>query len=214
MKIVVGLGNPGREYVATRHNLGFMVVDSLFRRLNGSQLRSRFRSELAEATIDGEKVIMVMPQTYMNLSGVAVREVAHWYRVPPEDIRVILDDLDLPFGVSRFRGNGSAGGHNGLGSIIEQFGTTEVPRLRVGIGRSRATARAQVLSRFTPDEAKELPEIVERATDCSLMWLREGLIPAMNACNQKAKVPAPGDIAIPATESAKPAGDGGPAAPP
>jgi PTH1 family peptidyl-tRNA hydrolase len=191
MKIVVGLGNPGREYVATRHNLGFMVVDSLFRRLNGSQLRSRFRSELAEATVDGEKVILVMPQTYMNLSGNAVREVAHWYRVPPEDILVILDDLDLPFGVSRLRGSGSAGGHNGLGSIIEQLGTTEVPRLRVGIGRTGAAAKVQVLSRFTPEEVKELPEIVERATDCSLMWLREGLIPAMNACNQKPAPPKP-----------------------
>lgn len=191
MKIVVGLGNPGREYQATRHNLGFIVVDALFRRLNGSQLRSRFRSELAEATLNGEKVIMVMPQTYMNLSGVAVREVAHWYRVPPEDILIILDDLDLPFGTHRLRGRGSAGGHNGLGSIIEQLGTDEIPRLRVGIGRSRATARAQVLSRFTPEETKELPAIVERAVDCCEIWLREGLIPAMNACNQRPKPPKP-----------------------
>lgn len=198
MKIVVGLGNPGREYVATRHNLGFMVVNSLFRRINGTQLRSRFRSELAEANVDGEKVIMVMPQTYMNLSGNAVREVANWYKVPPEDILIILDELDLPLGVNRLRGNGSSGGHNGLGSIIEQLGTTEIPRLRVGIGRSGATARVQVLSRFTPEETKQLPEIVERATDCSLMWLREGLIPAMNACNQKPATSKPRDRVKPA----------------
>jgi PTH1 family peptidyl-tRNA hydrolase len=175
-----------------------MVVDELFRRLGGTPLRPRFRSELAEATCDGEKVVLVMPQTYMNLSGNAVREVAHWYRVPAPEVLIVLDDLDLPFGVNRLRPSGSAGGHNGLSSIIEQLGTVEVPRLRIGIGRSAAAARAQVLSRFTSDEVKELPEIVQRSADCCLLWLKEGMIPAMNRCNQKpAPPPAPvGDTAI------------------
>ena len=186
MKIVVGLGNPGREYAGTRHNLGFMVVDALFTQLAGSPLRARFRSELAEAIDAGEKVIFVKPQTYMNLSGTAVREVAHWFRVAPEEILILLDDLDLPFGAVRLRPSGSAGGHNGLGSIIEQLGTSEIPRLRLGIGRSQATARAQVLSRFSPDEATELPELIQRASACALVWLREGIITAMNQCNQKA----------------------------
>lgn len=191
MKIVVGLGNPGREYAATRHNLGFVVVDSLFAQLAGTPLRARFRSELAEAVDGGEKVIFVKPQTYMNLSGTAVREVAHWYRVAPEDVLIVLDELDLPFGAIRLRPSGSAGGHNGLGSIIEQLGTVEIPRLRIGIGRSHATARAQVLSRFAPAEAAELPEMVRRAADCALVWLREGMITAMNQCNQKATPAAP-----------------------
>lgn len=190
MKIVVGLGNPGREYAATRHNLGFMVVDELFRRLSGTALRARFRSELAEATCAGEKVILVKPQTYMNLSGTAVREVAHWYRVAAEDVLVVLDDLDLPFGSNRLRPSGSAGGHNGLSSIIEQLGTAEVPRLRVGIGRSAAAARAQVLSRFSSEEAAELPAIVQRSAECCLVWLEEGIITAMNRCNQKSASPA------------------------
>jgi PTH1 family peptidyl-tRNA hydrolase len=191
MKIVVGLGNPGREYAATRHNMGFMVVDELFNRLGGAPLRPRFRSELAEATSAGEKVILVKPQTYMNLSGTAVREVAHWYRVEASDVLIVLDELDLPFGTVRLRASGSAGGHNGLGSIIEQLGSVDVPRLRVGIGRSGVAARARVLSRFNPSEVDELPDIVQRATGCCLIWLEEGIIPAMNRCNQKPAPPPP-----------------------
>jgi PTH1 family peptidyl-tRNA hydrolase len=183
-----------------------MVVDELFRLLGGAPLRARFRSELAEASCEGEKVVLVKPQTYMNLSGNAVHEVAHWYRVPAHDVLIVLDDLDLPFGSNRLRRSGSAGGHNGLGSIIEQLGTVEVPRLRIGIGRSAAAARAQVLSRFTSDEAKALPEIVRRSADCCLLWLREGIVPAMNQCNQKPGPPSPavGDTATTQDQDAGP----------
>ncbi|MBA2521587.1 MAG: aminoacyl-tRNA hydrolase [Chloroflexia bacterium] len=184
-KIVVGLGNPGREYAATRHNLGFMVVEELARRLSATTARSRFRSELAEANLNGARVVLVKPQTYMNLSGHAVREVAHWYRVAAGDVLIVLDDLDLPFATQRLRGSGSAGGHNGLSSVIEQLGTVEVPRLRIGIGRSAAITRTQVLSRFTAEEAPALPAIVERSADCCLFWLEEGITTAMNLCNQK-----------------------------
>jgi PTH1 family peptidyl-tRNA hydrolase len=207
MKIIVGLGNPGREYAATRHNLGFMLVEELARRLSAATLSPRFRSELAEANHLGDKVILVKPQTYMNLSGNAVREVAHWYRVVASDVLIVLDDLDLPLGTVRLRGNGSAGGHNGLASVIEQLGTTDVPRLRIGIGRSVAAARTQVLSRFTSEEAASLPDIVQRAADCGLLWLDEGIVTAMNRCNQKAspepKQPLLEQSGPPRTQSSK-----------
>jgi PTH1 family peptidyl-tRNA hydrolase len=157
MRIIVGLGNPGREYASTRHNLGFLVVDELARRLGAHGARKRFRSDLAEGTLDGERIVLVKPQTYMNLSGYAVREVVNWYHAPRDNLLVVLDDLDLPSGTIRIRADGSAGGHNGLDSVIEQLGTRAVPRLRVGIGRGPGVATAQVLSRFSPAEEHRCP---------------------------------------------------------
>ena len=186
MKIVIGLGNPGREYVATRHNVGFMVVGRVARLVGAPEPKRRFRSELTEGVIDGEKLILVAPQTYMNLSGHAVREVVNWYRVPLDDVLIVLDDLDLPFGTLRLRGRGSAGGHRGLESIIEQLGTDAVPRLRFGIGRGRSEAIAHVLARFSEEEARRLPEVIDRAADAVLLWAREGLTVAMNAVNRRA----------------------------
>ena len=185
MKIVVGLGNPGREYAATRHNLGFMVTDELARRAGAAGSRKRFRSEIAEGTLAGEKLILVKPQTYMNLSGHAVREVVNWYRVARADLLVVLDDLDLPFGTLRLRADGSAGGHNGLASILEQLGSRAVPRLRIGIGRRPGAATAQVLSRFSAEEEKELPSVVAAAADCAVLWIEEGITTAMNRCNRR-----------------------------
>ena len=169
MKIVIGLGNPGRDYAATRHNLGFMVVDELARRTGASSGRKRFRSEIAEGTLAGEKLILVKPQTYMNLSGHAVREVVTWYRAVREDLLIVLDDLDLPFGILRLRADGSAGGHNGLTSVLEQLGSRAVPRLRLGIGRGPHEAKTQVLSRFSPGEAQALPMVIGAAADCATM---------------------------------------------
>lgn len=183
MHIVVGLGNPGREYLATRHNVGFMVIDELARRLSATGFRRRFRSELGEGLLAGEKVVLVKPQTFMNLSGGAVREVANWYHSPKENMLVVLDDLDLPFGSLRLRASGSAGGHNGLSSIIEQIGTHQIPRLKVGIGRGRLPATAHVLARFSPDEQRELPDIVSRATDAVEHWAQQGIVAAMNRFN-------------------------------
>ena len=185
MRIVVGLGNPGREYAITRHNLGFMVVDELARRMHAPTTRKRFRSEIADAVGDGQKLVLVKPQTYMNLSGHAVREVTHWYHAAPQDLLVILDELDLPFGTIRLRGEGSAGGHNGLASVLEQLGSRAIPRLRIGIGRGSNNATTQVLSRFTPEEEREIPEIIRAAADCVLLWSTEGLTPAMNRCNRR-----------------------------
>lgn len=185
MKIVVGLGNPGREYANTRHNLGFMVVDELARRSAASGARKRFRSEISEGFLDGQKLVLVKPQTYMNLSGHAVREVVNWYHLTHEDVLIVLDDLDLPFGIGRLRSDGSAGGHNGLTSVVEQLGSRAVPRLRVGIGRGSGVATTQVLSRFSAEEEPALPGMVSEAADCAALWAAEGIVTAMNRCNRR-----------------------------
>ena len=184
MKIVVGLGNPGREYAATRHNLGFMVVDELARRLSAGDRRSRFRSLVSEAFDSGQKVALVKPQTFMNLSGSAVREVVHWYKTPLTELLVVVDDLDLPFGAVRLRGSGGSGGHNGLKSIIAELGTEEFSRMRVGIGRGPGHATRQVLTRFSPEEERLLPDLIRNSADCVLEWEHMGITNAMNRCNR------------------------------
>ena len=184
MKIVVGLGNPGREYAATRHNLGFMVADELARRLAATERRTRFRSDLVEVIDGTQKIILLKPRTYMNLSGSAVREAVNWYKAPLDDLLVVVDDIDLPFGSIRLRARGGSGGHNGLKSIISELGFNTFSRLRIGIGRGPGHARHQVLSRFTSDEERVLPAILEAAADCVLEWERSGIISAMNRCNR------------------------------
>ena len=183
MKLVVGLGNPGREYARTRHNIGFLAVDELVGRLAGISGRTRFRALLSEGVRGTEKIVTIKPQTFMNLSGSSVREAIHWYKVDLDDVLIIVDDMDLPLGQVRLRPDGSAGGHNGLKSIFSELGTTSVPRLRVGIGRGGGSSTAHVLSRFNDDEAAELPEIVERAADATERWIDAGIITAMNEIN-------------------------------
>ena len=190
MRIVVGLGNPGREYADTRHNIGFMVLAELARRNSAKAERSRFRAELTEYFMNGEKIILVAPQTYMNLSGVAVNQVVNWYRVPIEQMLVIYDEIDLPLGQLRMRETGSAGGHNGLKSIIQEVGANKITRLRVGIGRGPGTAVAHVLSRFNPMEQQAVPDLITRAADAVELWIKEGSIAAMNAVNQRSAEPA------------------------
>ncbi len=184
VKIVVGLGNPGREYSATRHNLGFMVVDELARRLAAGERWNRFRSDLVEAFDGGEKVVLLKPRTYMNLSGSAVREAVNWYKTPLDDLLVVVDDIDLPFGSLRLRAKGGSGGHNGLKSIIAELGNDAFSRMRIGIGRGPGPATRQVLSRFTSDEERVLPAVLQAAVDCVLEWERYGIIEAMNRCNR------------------------------
>jgi PTH1 family peptidyl-tRNA hydrolase len=185
MHIVTGLGNPGREYEATRHNIGFMVLKELARRHNPPAGRTRFRAEIYEFFLGSEKVVLVAPQTYMNLSGVAVQQVVNWYKADIEDLLVVYDDLDLPFGQLRMRSTGSAGGHNGLKSIINELGTQDVPRLRVGIGRGPGTAVAHVLSRFNAEDTANLPDLIARAADMVELWVKTDLVTAMNTANQK-----------------------------
>src|SRR4051794_31014387 len=185
MKIVVGLGNPGKEYAKTRHNIGFMVLDRIQKDLNAPSEKSRFKSKLVEGLRKSEKVVLVAPQTYMNLSGHAVREVRSWYRLPLDKMIVVFDDMDLPFGTLRMRGSGSSGGHNGLGSIIEQVGTNEVARLRIGIGRPRSNSISHVLSKFGPDEEAQLNDLIDRVAASVYRWMDEGLIAAMNDVNRQ-----------------------------
>ncbi len=201
-RIVIGLGNPGREYAATRHNIGFLVVEELARRHGVPGSRRRFRAEVAEGRGPWGKLILVKPQTYMNESGHAVREVIGWYRQPLDDVLVIVDDLDLPFGQIRLRASGSAGGHNGLKSIFAQVGKETMPRLRVGIGRDDRVARARVLSRFSPEERTQLEDLVRRVADIVDLWASNGIVEAMNVANVRPKLPRP------AVEVVEPAGEG------
>ncbi|MCA9877528.1 MAG: aminoacyl-tRNA hydrolase [Thermomicrobiales bacterium] len=189
VKIIIGLGNPGKEYAATRHNIGFMVIDRLRRELHATETRKRFRAEIAEALVGGEKLVLVKPQTYMNLSGISAREVAHWYKATLAEILVVVDDIELPFGASRMRAGGSAGGHNGLKSIAVELGSDQYPRLRLGVGRGAGDARRQVLSRFSQEEEQELPEIIATGADCVLLWRAEGIQLAMNRCNRRPEPP-------------------------
>ncbi len=200
MKVIAGLGNPGREYANTRHNVGFMVLRRLEQELTNPTRKHRFRSELAEGFLGPEKLILVAPETYMNLSGHAVREVLNWYHLAASELLVVFDDMDLPFGQLRMRVRGSAGGHNGLRSIVEQLGTTEVPRLRVGIGRGRSSATAHVLSRFSAEEEAALPALIERVSHGVLLWVREGPIAAMNDINRTLE-PEPAPAATGGTDA-------------
>jgi len=185
MRIVVGLGNPGREYAGTRHNLGFMVVDEIARRYGPAHWKKRFRSEIGEVFVDAQKIVLVKPQTFMNLSGTAVREAINWYHVERDEVIIVMDDLDTPFGSLRLREKGTAGGHNGLSSIIQQLGSNDVPRLKIGIGRGRSTASAHVLSRFSPDQERELPDLINQSADAVEIWIKDGIVAAMNQANRK-----------------------------
>lgn len=182
-KIVVGLGNPGRQYAQTRHNFGFFVVDELAKRTSAPSSRKRMNAEISETRYGDDRLILVMPQTFMNASGVAVREIMRWYKATPEDVLVVVDDLDLPYGQIRLRARGSAGGHNGLKSIFKETGTQEIPRLRVGIGRSGHHAIGHVLSKFSPEEQETLPRLIDEAADAVELWLRKGVLEAMNLIN-------------------------------
>jgi PTH1 family peptidyl-tRNA hydrolase len=189
MKAIVGLGNPGNQYAGTRHNIGFVVVDQLARRHHAPTPKSRFKSLVTEVSIGNEKVILLKPQTYMNLSGDAVRLMGTWYKLYADEILIVLDELDLPFGTLRMRERGSAGGHNGLSSVIQQLGTNEFPRLRVGIGRGRSSAIAQVLSKFSNEEQKELPFVIDNSADACELWVQEGAVPVMNRVNATTQKP-------------------------
>ena len=185
VKIVVGLGNPGREYSATRHNLGFMVVDDLARCLGASDGRNRFRSVLVEAFDDGRKIALVKPQTYMNLSGSSVREVLSWYKSPIADLLVVVDDIDLPFSAMRLRPRGGSGGHNGLKSIIASLGTTEFARLRIGIQPEHPIAdpRRFVLDTFARSEREVVTETIGKSADAIRTIIRDGVLKAMAEFN-------------------------------
>ncbi len=189
MKLVVGLGNPGREYVGTRHNVGAEVLAELAARHGAAGTRARFSGELSEVWIGGEKVLLLFPQTYMNLSGRSVRECVAFYRLPLEDLIVVCDDLNLPLGQVRFRAKGSSGGQKGLQNVIDLLGTEQFARARIGIGRppGRMDATSFVLSRFRPEEREAIELAVRKAADGVEVWVAEGIQAAMNRFNVRSK---------------------------
>jgi peptidyl-tRNA hydrolase, PTH1 family len=183
-KIVVGLGNPGSRYEKTRHNIGWMVLDRLTDRI-GSVGRAKARDGAASVRgrLDDDELILVKPTTYMNLSGEAVRKVLARERAPLRDVLVVVDDMALPFGRLRMRERGSAGGHNGLRSIIGEMGTEDLARLRVGIGAPRKGAVEHVLGDFAHAEQRHLDAILDAAADAVEAWAREGAHGAANRWN-------------------------------
>jgi len=185
VKLLVGLGNPGREYANTRHNVGFMVIDRLASILRIPVKRLLFRTLTGQGEWAGEKIILAKPQTYMNLSGEAAGALLNWYKPPLSGFLVIYDDLDLPAGRLRLRPQGGAGGHKGMQSIIRLLGTDAFPRLRVGIGRPQAPCPESdfVLKRFTLEEAEKFTGIVEYAAEAAQCFVSEGMEQAMNRYN-------------------------------
>jgi PTH1 family peptidyl-tRNA hydrolase len=183
MKVVVGLGNPGSRYEGTRHNVGFDVIDDLARAPGTGRFQDKFQAEVAELRLNDEKVLLVKPQTFMNLSGRAVRQIADFYQVPAEDVLIVCDDINLPLGKLRFRARGTHGGHNGLRDIQNHLGTTEYPRLRIGVGAPDDEAVEHVLGRFRPSEAPVIEEALEKALQGVELWVREGIQECMNRYN-------------------------------
>jgi PTH1 family peptidyl-tRNA hydrolase len=183
--LLIGLGNPGREYRYNRHNFGFMVIDRLIVRLNAQGMKVQSKAIVTSAIYEGRKLILAKPQTYMNLSGQSIQGLMNFYKVPVENVLITFDDLDLPFGSIRLRPGGGAGGQKGIASAIEQLGTKEVARLRLGIGRppGRMDPAAYVLQNFSREEMKFLSEIVDRAADAALTFVVDGLNKAMNKYN-------------------------------
>ncbi|WP_129670465.1 aminoacyl-tRNA hydrolase [Candidatus Chloroploca sp. Khr17] len=186
MWLLVGLGNPGAQYARTRHNIGFDVVETLAARHGLEFGGKRANSLLAEGKVAGQRVALVKPQTFMNLSGQAVAALRTWYKVDAaREILIIYDDLDLPFARLRFRERGSAGTHNGMRSIVQQLGTSDFARLRIGIGQppGKMDVAAYVLSRFSKEEAEQVPDLIATAADAVDLVVREGLVVAMNRYN-------------------------------
>jgi peptidyl-tRNA hydrolase, PTH1 family len=187
MKIIFGLGNPGAQYLRTRHNAGFRVVDYIAEIRNFPWTSSkRDQAEIASGLVDTEKALLVKPQTYMNLSGQTVLSLTQFYKLPLADILIIADDLDLPVGKIRFRQKGSGGGQRGMASIIQLMGSNDFARLRIGIGRpvnSRMEIVPYVLSAPSGEEALALTLSEERAAEAALHWLREGTAATMNRYN-------------------------------
>lgn len=185
MKIVAGLGNPGSRYARTRHNVGFEVLAELAQRWQAPAPKRQFQADIIDARFQQEKVLLVAPQTFMNLSGDSLVHIVKFYQVTLSDILVVCDDMNLPLGKLRFRGQGSAGGQKGLKHIIEVLSSEDIPRLRIGIGRppGQMDSADFVLSRFRSDEAADHDEAIHRSALGVETWIQQGLAEAMNQFN-------------------------------
>ncbi len=224
MKLIVGLGNPGSQYERTRHNAGFLGVDALLRRsktASGASVRQRFGGEVTEIPMAGDRCVLLKPMRFMNCSGSSVSEALSFYKLnPASDVLVLVDDYALPLGQIRIRGEGSAGGHNGLSDIQRALGSQAYPRLRIGIDPPPAgydDPASWVLGKFTDAEMRDLATALERVCDAVECFVREGTTGAMNKFNTKpkpkgeapAKTPGPATTDSPATSPPLPAAGAG-----
>jgi PTH1 family peptidyl-tRNA hydrolase len=182
--LIVGLGNPGSRYAGTRHNVGFMTVERLAQRHGLRFKGSKQRADIARGAMGETDVLLAMPVTYMNESGIAVSRLVQYYRVPMERLLVVCDDIDIPFGTLRLRPSGSSGGNNGLKSIARELGRQDFARLRLGVGRPAGSAISHVLGGFPADEARVLPALLDRAAEAIEQVVSEGVEAAMNVCNR------------------------------
>ena len=191
MKLIVGLGNPGQKYVGTRHNIGFEVIAELARRYNVGRPKAKHDGALAEASINNEKTILLCPLTFMNLSGRCVQPIVDFYKLDPEQVLIICDDLNLDLARLRLKPSGSAGGQNGLKDIIQRLGTSAVPRLRIGVGKPppRWDVSDFVLGKFEKDDLPTMEKGVKRAADAAEAWVSKGIQQAMNQFNADPNAP-------------------------
>jgi PTH1 family peptidyl-tRNA hydrolase len=184
MKVVVGLGNPGPRYAGTRHNVGFAVLDGLAQSPNCERFQHRMQADVAELREDTHKVLLVKPQTFMNLSGRCVRQVVDYYQLTLLDLLVICDDINLPLGKLRFRARGTHGGHNGLRDIQNHLGTTDYSRLRIGVAAPPDGETVDyVLGRFRPGERPVIEEAIANAVQAVAVWVHQGIEAGMNQYN-------------------------------
>lgn len=183
MFLVVGLGNPGDKYDGTRHNIGFEAIDYISSKYNIDVTRVKFKGVIGEGFIGGEKVILLKPTTYMNLSGESVREAMSFYKLTEEDIVIIYDDISLEVGKIRIREKGSAGGHNGIKSIISNINTDVFPRIKIGVGQPTGDLVSHVLGRFSKEETEDLKEVVEVSSKAVEIIMKSGTKDAMNKLN-------------------------------
>ena len=183
--LLVCLGNPGKEYANTRHNIGFLAADALEKRTGVKFNKLKYRALTGEVTLGGQRVLVVKPQTYMNLSGEAVKLAGGFYKIPPERILVLYDDVSLPLGKLRIRASGSAGGHNGIKNIITHLGTDAFPRIKVGVGAPQREDGLVdwVIGSFTASERKVVDEAIERALDAAACVIEHGVSEAQNRFN-------------------------------
>lgn len=185
MYIIVGLGNPGSKYENTRHNMGFKAIDAMASEFGIDVNRAKFKGLIGEGSIGSEKVILLKPQTYMNLSGQSVREIMNFYKIPEENLIVIYDDFDLPIGSIRVRKSGGPGTHNGMKSVVQELGSRKFPRVRVGIGSSDGSTIQFVIGKVGKDEQQILNEAAEAAASAAADIIRIGIENAMNIHNTR-----------------------------